>query len=141
MGINFFLIVIVFGLYLSINVIEDWYFKPNYLTNNATSFFAGFLFVGLGVVVALVGIACPKGFYKRCLSRLAWLFMLAAPVWSITACYLHSKTIDFYRDSPQFGICVQQGGRGYTTMYVSNSDWCKHFERKITRPAPGKKGE
>ncbi|WP_330982464.1 MULTISPECIES: hypothetical protein [Enterobacterales] len=131
--------VFVGGLHQSIDIVESWLYKPDYITDDMGGILAGGLFLGPLLILIMVLSELNSNYSSLILNIMLVSCLVLTPVWSISACILQSVTLHFYAKNPDFGVCVQRG-RGVTTMYVKDSDWCRHFDREITRPSPDKRG-
>ena len=130
----------IIGFYQSIKIIEEWYFRPDYIVDSADSLFSGILFLGLALLMALIAACTANGTPGERYATLLFLFFIAmGPVWSVSLYVLQYVTIEHYK-SPQFGVCISKGGHGATYMYVRNSRWCQHFGYTIIRPSPDERG-
>ena len=130
------LILMNIGLFQTIWAFDDWYFRPDYITDDDGAFFSGALFIGL---ILLIFSAGSRNAENRSAERLAiWAILLClgmAPLWSIGVCVMRHQTIVHYK-TPQFGVCYSRSRNRTTYMYVKNSDWCPHFGYAISRPSP-----
>ncbi|MRS14963.1 hypothetical protein GJV06_08735 [Enterobacteriaceae bacterium RIT691] len=127
------------GLHQSIDIIESWLYKPDYITDDMGGILAGGLFLGPFLMLIMVLGEQKSSYSSLIINTLVVTCLVLTPVWSISACILQSATIHFYAKNPDFGVCIQRG-RSVTTMYVKDSDWCRHFGREITLPSPDKRG-
>ncbi|HDG1690025.1 TPA: hypothetical protein R4S64_000768 [Kluyvera georgiana] len=130
------LILMNIGLFQTIWAFDDWYFRPDYITDDDGAFFSGALFIGLILLIFSAGSRIAE---NRSAERLAiWAILLClgmAPLWSIGVCVMRHQTIVHYK-TPQFGVCYSRSRNRTTYMYVKNSDWCPHFGYAISRPSP-----
>lgn len=131
-----FLYLFIIGLSISITVIEDWYLRPNYITDETFSFFSGSLFLSIALFLIVLTSQQPQNhFLKRYGYRISLFFFFLAFAWSVCMVCLRFATMSFYEDNRQFGVCVQEG-RHRTLMYVKDTDWCDRHERKIKYLSP-----
>lgn len=135
------LLIITIGLFQTILVIDDWYFLPDYITDNSGALFSGTLFIGLAFLVGAVSAYTrDNGRGERYATWLFLFFIIMAPIWSAGICLLRYKTIAQYKN-PQFGVCYRKSSHRKTYMYVRNSDWCQHFDYTIVQPSPAQQAE
>ncbi|BBR59634.1 MULTISPECIES: hypothetical protein [Enterobacteriaceae] len=124
------------GLFQTLWAIDDWYFRPDYITDDTGSVFAGSLFIGLIIIIFVASSYIPDECAGERFAKWAVLFCLGmAPLWSIGVCVLRYQTIAQYK-TPQFGVCYSRSRGHRTYMYVKNSDWCQHFGRTVLTPSP-----
>ena len=57
----FCFILFIIGFYQSIKIIEEWYFRPDYIVDSADSLFSGILFLGLALLMALIAACTANG--------------------------------------------------------------------------------
>lgn len=130
------LILFNIGLLQTLWAFDDWYFRPDYITDDDGAFFAGTLFIGLILLIFSAGSRITENSFAERLAKWAILFCLGmAPLWSIGVYVLHDQTIAHYK-TPQFGVCYSRNRNRNTYMYVKNSDWCHRFGYAISRPSP-----
>lgn len=136
-----YLYFFVFSLYVSVNILEDWRYTPDHLTDKSLSLFSGVMFAMAG---ALSGtIACQwrsKNLVYRIGLTVSVVLMLMFPLWSAGMTYLRFSTISRYENNPQLGICQMRGSRKniHTDIYVTDTYWCRVNDIKIKRPSPEK---
>lgn len=136
-----YLYFFVFSLYVSVNILEDWRYTPDHLTDKSLSLFSGVMFMMAG---ALSGtIACQwrsQSLVYRIGLAVSVVLMLMFPLWSAGMTYLRFSTISRYENNPQLGICQMRGSRKniHTDIYVPDTDWCRVKDIKIKRPSPEK---
>ena len=134
--LNISLIFVIIGVLETVWVFDDWYFQPDYITDNQEPLFSGVLFIGLALMAGIPATYLRgHGARERYLSWLFLFFIAMAPLWSVGVCIMQNQTIARYKN-PQFGVCYSQTRNGKTYMYVRNSEWCQHFGYTIARPSP-----
>jgi uncharacterized membrane protein len=126
------LYLFVVGLYTSITVIEQWLRLPNYLTDTREPFFAGALPLA---IAGLLGLLAAVGVKKRVMVRLCKIFCALSLIYAAAFAWLHWRTMDHYRNNPQYGVCKQYS-KHTIDMYVWNSDWCDYFDKTVQSPSP-----
>lgn len=128
----FCLYLFVIGLYASITVLEHWLRLPNYLTDNRETFLVGALPLA---IAGLLGLLAGVGVKKRLMVRLCKVFCAFSLIYIAAFAWLDWRTMDQYRDNPQYGVCKQYS-KHTIYMYVWNSDWCDHFDKRVQTPSP-----
>lgn len=135
------LILMNIGLFQTIWAFDDWYFRPDYITDDDGAFFSGTLFIGLILLIFSAGSRITENSFAERLAKWAILCCLGmAPLWSIGINVLHDQTIAHYK-TPQFGVCYSRSRNRTTYMYVKNSDWCQRFGYAISRPSLSAEGK
>lgn len=136
--LNVCLILIIIGFWETVYVVDDAYFRPNYITDDFDAVFSGVLFIGLALMIGYIATYFNlSGASERGIKRLFLFLIVMAPLWSIGLCIMQYQTIAQYKIL-QFGVCYSQSSHGKTYMYVENSDWCQRFGYTIARPSPSK---
>lgn len=128
----FCLYLFVIGLYASITVLEHWLRLPNYLTDNRETFLVGALPLA---IAGLLGLLAGVGVKKRLMVRLCKVFCAFSLIYIAAFAWLDWRTMDHYRDNPQYGVCKQYS-KHTIYMYVWNSDWCDHFDKRVQTSSP-----
>lgn len=100
----FCLYLFVIGLYASITVLEHWLRLPNYLTDNRETFLVGTLPLA---IAGLLGLLAGVGVKKRLMVRLCKVFCAFSLIYIAAFAWLDWRTMDHYRDNPQYGVCKQ----------------------------------
>ena len=137
----FCLYLFVSGLYISVQIVEDWRLTPDHLTDTSCSAFSGVMFFAACILLGTFTDWRTKKNNRihNCIFYLSIVCVLLFPIWSVVITGLRFSTISRYDDNPQLGVCEMKSARGHKIdIYVPDTNWCRVNGYEVKRPAPEK---